>query len=440
MAEIIQMPKLGFDMKEGTLVRWLINEGESVKKGQVLAEIETDKATVEVESSHDGTMLHRLVEADAIVPIGDPIAVIGQKDEKFDLASLKGANESKSPGKKSAEERQPEKMEESPSEKTESESTAQEDDERIKASPLARKMASENNLELADLDGSGPGGRIIKKDIEKAMAKAEDKQPVKASAGKIDNSAIVPDTSTSGVALPLSAWQKSDESEENKVVPLSKLRQAIGRRMVESKQQIPHFYATYAFDVEALMKLRSEANATLPDDQKLSVNDFVVKAVAVTLKQFPNLNASLKEKSVIQHAAVNIGVAVAVEGGLLTVVVRDADLKPIRMISTEVKEMAARVRSGKVKPDDVEGSTFSISNLGMFGVQEFSAIINPPEAAILAVSAGKKVPVINNDEIVIGWRMEATISVDHRVSDGAEAAQFLKALAFQIENPVRLLL
>ena len=210
--------------------------------------------------------------------------------------------------------------------------------------------------------------------------------------------------------------------------------------MVESKQQIPHFYATYNYNVAALMELRSQTNATLPDSQKLSVNDFIIKAVALTLLQYPNLNASLDEKTIIQHKAVNIGVAVAVEGGLLTVVVKDANIKPIRLISSEVKEMAARVRSGKVRADDVDGSTFSISNLGMYGVDEFSAIINPPEAGILAVSAAQKTPVVENGELAIGWRMKATISADHRITDGAEAAEFMKSLAYQIENPIRLLL
>ncbi len=438
MAEIIQMPKLGFDMKEGTLVRWVKMEGDSVKKGDVLAEIETDKATVEVESSHDGVVLHQLVSADAIVPIGDPIAVIGEKGEQFDLNSLKlsspGKNSKDSTRSKEGEEKQV--VIEEPIEN--SSNNENNEDERIKASPLARKIASENNIMLDEINGSGPGGRIVKKDVEKEITKMGASKSSSTPAALIATETKA--KSPTGVALPISAWQSSNKKLQDRTIPLSKLRQAIGRRMAESKQQIPHFYATYSYDVESLMNLRSQANLTLPDDQKLSVNDFIVKAVAVTLKQFPNLNASLQEKDVIQHASVNIGVAVAVEGGLLTVVVKDADLKPLRMISSEVKEMAGRVKTGKVRADDVDGSTFSISNLGMFGVEEFSAIINPPEAAILAVSAAKKVPVVKNDEIVIGWKMEATISVDHRISDGAEAAQFLNALAFQLENPIRLLL
>lgn len=440
MAEIIQMPKLGFDMKEGTLVRWVKMEGDSVKKGDVLAEIETDKATVEVESSHDGVVLHQLVSADAVVPIGDPIAVIGEKGEQFDLDSLKPSSSVKKPEKtlQSGKDTKEQDVSETTSpETTKTPITEDNDATRIKASPLARKMASENNIALQEIDGSGPGGRIVKQDIENALEQ-EKKQPVLSAEAATAN--IREQKSASAVALPLSAWQSSNRKVEDQRVPLSKLRQAIGRRMLESKQQIPHFYATYSYDVGSLMALRSQANQTLPDDQKLSVNDFIVKAVAVTLKQFPNLNASLNQKEVIQHGAVNIGVAVAVDGGLLTVVVRDADLKPLRMISSEVKEMASRVKAGKVRADDVEGSTFSISNLGMFGVEEFSAIINPPEAAILAVSAARKVPVVKEDEIVIGWKMEMTISVDHRISDGAEAAQFLQALAFQLENPIRLLL
>ena len=210
--------------------------------------------------------------------------------------------------------------------------------------------------------------------------------------------------------------------------------------MAESKQQVPHFYVTYEYDTAALVALRQEVNALLPEEEKVSVNDFVVKAAALTLRQFPNLNAAYQGEQVLIHGQVNVGVAVAVEGGLLTVVCRDADLKPLRLISAEVKGMAARARLGKVRPDDIEGSTFSVSNLGMFAVEHFSAIINPPEAAILAVGAAREVPVVENGEIKPGVRMKATIAVDHRVSDGAEAARYMQALAAYLEEPLRLLL
>jgi len=222
-------------------------------------------------------------------------------------------------------------------------------------------------------------------------------------------------------------------------IALNKLRSAIGRRMVESKQNLPHFYITATYDVGELIALRKQINVHLGDDQKISVNDFVVKAVALTLRQFPNINASITENEIVRHGHVNVGIAVAVENGLLTVVVRDADQKPLRLIASETKELVSRARSGKVRPDDIEGSTFSISNLGMYEVDNFIAIINPPEAGILAVGAAKEVPVVVDGEVRAGTRMQATISADHRVTDGAEAARFMQALKLYLEKPVLLL-
>jgi pyruvate dehydrogenase E2 component (dihydrolipoamide acetyltransferase) len=226
----------------------------------------------------------------------------------------------------------------------------------------------------------------------------------------------------------------------DETLQLSKLRQAIARRMAESKTSIPHFYVTHEYKVDALMDLRAQFNKLLPESEKISLNDFIVKAVALTLGQFPNLNASLNGNSVLHHGQINIGIAVSVEGGLLTIVSRQADQKPLRQISAEVKAMAARVREGKVKPDDIEGSTFSISNMGMYDVENFSAIINPPEAAIIAVGSARQVPVVEAGVLKVGWRMKATISVDHRVSDGVEAARFMQALAANLEEPLRLVL
>ncbi|MHB1119855.1 MAG: 2-oxo acid dehydrogenase subunit E2 [Bellilinea sp.] len=210
--------------------------------------------------------------------------------------------------------------------------------------------------------------------------------------------------------------------------------------MLESRQQIPHFYVTSAYDAANLMQVRGQINRELPETAKISVNDFVIKAIALTLRQFPNLNASLAEKEILRHGHINLGVAVALDNGLMTVVVKDTDQKPLRVISQEVREMAARAREGKVRQDDIEGSTFSISNLGMFDVEQFVAIINPPEAAILAVGSAQQVPVVQDGEVKVGWQMKATLSADHRVTDGAEAARFMQALGGFIENPLRLLL
>jgi len=425
MAEVVIMPKLGFDMAEGTLVRWVIAEGDALEKGAVLAEIETDKATVEVESGYSGVVKRHLVEQGAIVPVNTPIAVIGGADEEIDYAKLVGeiALESQvaAPGK--------EKVAVPPEAAVETRLTRIEEQavemppveegklpEGVRASPLARRLAEERGVDLRKVKGSGPRGRIVQADIE---AYQETRPAVE-------------------VRVPVAVG----EPRPDRRVPLSRLRSAIGRRMTQAKQQAPHFYVTREYDMLAMMDLRARMNALLPEDEKTSVNDFVIKAVALTLREFPNLNAALDEQKgeVVQFGHINIGVAVAVENGLLTVVCRDTDQKQIHQISVEVRAMVQRAREGKVRPDDIEGSTFSVSNLGMYGIEHFIAIVNPPEAAILAIGSVMDVPVVENGEIKAGKRMKATISVDHRVSDGAEAARFLQALAKYLEQPLRLML
>ncbi len=416
MADVVNMPKLGFDMAEGMLVRWAVPEGGAVAKGQLLAEIETDKATVEVESSFSGTVLKHMVPEHTLVPINKPIAVIGAPGEDISAFAAAGA----SAAQKVADPSKGAAPREVPSAPVPSAPTP--DGTRlpdgVRASPLARKIAQAEGIDLSQVNGSGPQGRVIKKDIEAFLA-----APVSARPAGL------------GAAPALAVAAREDTT-----VKLTKLRQAIGRRLTESKQWLPHFYVTYDYDLDALMAMRAEANAALADEGvKLSPNDFVIKAVALALREYPNLNASLGEGAVIQHGAINIGVAVAVEGGLLTVVCHNADAKTVSAIAAEVKAKADRVRSGKVQPDDVSGSTFTTSNLGMFGVDEFAAIINPPEAAILALGAAKQVPVVRDGALAVGWRMKATISVDHRISDGAEAAAFMRTLAKYLEQPVRML-
>ena len=410
MAETINMPKLGFDMAEGLLVRWVKQVGENINKGDILAEIETDKATVEVESSASGVVLSHIAEQGTMVPVNAPIAVIGQAGEKVDTPAAAPKPEAKAEEKPAT-----------PSQPTAApvaQASAPADNGPVKASPLARKVAKDNGVNLASVQGTGPGGRVVRKDVEAALAGGQ--------TSKVE-SRIQPATISYQPTV------------EDKVVATTKLRQAIGRRLVESKQTIPHFYVTHEYKMDALMDMRKQANAYLPDNEKLSVNDFILKAVALTLRQFPNLNATIKGNEIIQFGHVNVGVAVTVPGGLMTVVVKDTDVKSMRQISGEVKAMAGRAREGKVKPEDVDGSTFSTSNLGMYDVEEFIAIVNPPEAAILAISSAREVPVVDNGQIKPGWRMKATISFDHRISDGAEAAQFMQALAGFLENPVRML-
>lgn len=412
MAEIIKMPKLGFDMAEGVLVRWVRQVGEPINKGEVLAEIETDKATVEVESHFSGVVLQHLVNPGTSVPVNDPIAVIGAEGEvinnQLSVEQKPAMAETGQPAIQAIAESDQSKIENQ-------QSTI------FKASPLAKKIAREKGVDLGAVVGSGPGGRIVRRDIEKALAMGQ-----KADTPKVEK----PSTR-------ISSTEYSNIPDES--ITTTKLRQAIGRRLVESKTTIPHFYVTHEYKMEALMELRKQVNGYLPEGEKLSVNDFIVKGVALALREFPNLNATLQGDKIIRRGDVNVGVAVTVPGGLMTVVVKNTDQKPLRQISSEVKAMAARAREGKVKPEDVDGSTFSTSNLGMYDVDEFIAIINPPEAAILAISSAREVPVVSGGQIVPGWRMKATISVDHRVSDGAEAAQFMQALAKYLEEPVRML-
>ena len=294
----------------------------------------------------------------------------------------------------------------------------------LRASPLAKRLARDGGVDLSRVQGTGPGGRIVRRDIEAALA------------GEMRTVDRGPRTA---VGMPPSMVY-GPSSGTDQTIPLTKLRQIIARRMVESKTTVPHFYVTHEYKADNLVSLREQFNTIVPEDQKVSVNDFVIKAVALTLRQFPNLNASFNGSSVVQHGAVNVGVAVSVEGGLLTVVCREADVKPLRQISAELKPMVARARVGKVRPEDIEGSTFSISNMGMYEVENFAAIINPPEAGILAVGSARRVPVVDGDSIEPGWRMKATIAVDHRVSDGAEAARFMQALAMYLEEPLRLVM
>ncbi len=411
MAETINMPKLGFDMAEGLLVRWVKQVGENINKGDILAEIETDKATVEVESSASGVVLQLIAEQGTMVPVNAPIAVIGAAGEKVDAPAAAPKPEAK------AEEKHAAPTQPAPAPVAQASAPAASGP--VKASPLAKKIAKDNGVNLASVQGTGPGGRVVKKDVEAALAVGG--QPAAASR-----------------PMPQPVYQVN-VTQADTTIQTTKLRQAIGRRLVESKQTIPHFYVTHEYKMDALMDMRKQANAYLPDNEKLSVNDFILKAVALTLRQFPNLNATIKGNEIIQFGHVNVGVAVTVPGGLMTVVVKDTDLKSMRQISSEVKAMAGRAREGKVKPEDVDGSTFSTSNLGMYDVEEFIAIVNPPEAAILAIASAREVPVVEGGQIKVGWRMKATISVDHRISDGAEAAQFMQALAGFLENPVRML-
>jgi pyruvate dehydrogenase E2 component (dihydrolipoamide acetyltransferase) len=427
MAEVIPMPKLGFDMVEGTLVRKAKHEGEAVNKGEILADIETDKATIEVEAYVGGVVKAWLVNEGQAVPVGTPMAVIAAPDENVDLAALglggAAAAPTKAPAKPAPE--PPGK----PGAKPEAEAPAPAPEAapagRVIASPIARKMMDEAGVDARQVKGTGPNGRITKKDVEAHLAAKPAAQPAATAA---------PQPPSAPAPQPVAV------TAEDQTIPLTKLRAIIARRMAESKATVPHIYITAEIDMAAAMDLRKQINAMLPDERKASVNDLVVKATALALRQFPNLNASFGGDKVVRKGHVNVGNAVALEAGLITVVVKDADVKPIAQIAAEMKAMVARARENKVHPGDIEGSTFSVSNLGMYGVEDFGAIINPPEAAILAVGAVKEMPVIKDGAVAPGLRMKVTCAADHRVTDGAEVAQFLQSIKRALEEPLRLLL
>ena len=419
MAELITMPKLGFDMAEGKLSEWLKKPGESITQGETILLVETDKATVEVPAFRAGVLLEILVEAGESVPIGTPVGVIGEAGEKVDLDSL-GLDGQAAP-QKAVE--AAESTETAAPQEAAPEPVSPAEDGCVLASPVALRMAAELGIELRQVQGTGPMGRVIKRDIE-TYVQERDKAPAAA---------------PSPPPMPTPSYEPSGA--EFTVEALSGIRQTIGKRMTESKQNAPHFYVTMDIDMGPAMALRAQLNAVLPESDKISVNDLVQKAAAVALREFPKINAAWSAEGIRIQNQVNIGHAVARENGLVTAVVRDVDKKSLAQVARETRDLVARARDGRMKPDEMVGGTFTISNLGMFDVDEFIAIINPPQAAILAVGAVQKMPVVNAEgQIVAGTRMKATISADHRVTDGAEAAKFMQALKKALEEPVRLLI
>lgn len=421
MAEYVVMPKLGFDMREGVLNQWLKSIGDPVARGEVIAEIESDKATLDLESQQDGILLHVLENAGAIVPIGANLAIVGAEGEDFSalLSDQQAGDTDDAPAEPAAEASRSVSATATngAAQKVAVEST--EFPAGFRATPVARRVARENGVDLSLISGSGSDGRIRKVDVEAYLAN--------------------PPVAAAQISAPPKTFAVP-EGDGVEVIETTRLRQAIGRRMTESKTTVPHFYVTTEVDMEAAMALRKEINNALPAESKVTVNDLIVKATALALRDYPNLNASYAGKELVRYNYINIGTAVAVEGGLLTVVQKDTDKSSLSTIAADNKVMIGRAREGHVKPDDVEGATFTVSNLGAFDVDHFIAIINPPDAAILAVGSARKVPVVVDGELAIGTRMKMTISADHRVTDGAEAAQYLQAVKGLLENPLLLLL
>jgi pyruvate dehydrogenase E2 component (dihydrolipoyllysine-residue acetyltransferase) len=434
----ITMPRLSDTMEEGTLATWLKQPGDQVHRGDVLAEIETDKATMELESFEEGVLERILVQEGETVPIGQPIAVVGSGDG---AAAAPAAPAAPSPAETAS------RIETAPEVETPAPPppaapapapaapaappTAPATGGPVKASPMARAIARDLGIDLATVTGTGPGGRVVKADVEALTA---------GDGGRAAPAAPAPAAAPARPApapAPVPAPAAADDVEE---VPLTNMRRTVARRLVESMQSAPHFYLTIQVEVDALLELRGELNRRLADEGvKLSVNDLLVKACAVTLRAHPDINASWAGDKILRHRRINVGIAVAVEGGLIVPVVRDTDQKSVSQISREAKALAERARAGKLRPDEFTGGTFTVSNLGMFGIDQFTAVINPPEAAILAVGTTSPEPVVRDGRLATRQRMKLTMSIDHRAVDGATGAQFLADLKRVLEEPLRIL-
>lgn len=438
MAEVIRMPLMSDTMEEGNIIGWLKEEGEAVESGETLAEVETDKATMELDSFFDGVLLHIAVK-EGPVPVDGVIAVIGEKGEDW-KAAIEAAGSNGSAAKESAtpEAPTPEEPVETTTQTSTSASSASnsDSDQRLKVSPLARSMASDAGIDLSKVDGSGGQGRIVKRDIEAFLeTKQTAPAPAPAPAVEKETPAKPAPAAPAEPAVPAFGFNGGEANYEDKSV--SQMRKVIARRLGESKFSAPHFYLTIEMDMDKMMQMRTRLNEVAP--VKISFNDFVVKAAAVALRLHPAINASWLGDKIRYNKDVNVGVAVAVEDGLLVPVVKYADMKSLSQIKSEIKVMAGKAKERKLAPDEMQGNTFTISNLGMFGIEEFTAIINPPDACIMAVGGIIQKPVVKDGNIVVGNRMKVTLSCDHRVVDGATAAQFLQTFKGIIEDPIRLL-
>ena len=456
MAINITMPALSPTMEEGNLAKWLVKEGDSVSPGDVIAEIETDKATMEVEAIEEGTIAKIIVpEGSEAVKVNSLIAILAEEGEDVDQAAKSGGNGAQQSEQPSGEKKaadapaSDESREESKSAKS-AEDTPVPDKQpktpaagpapdangkRIFSSPLARRIAKENNIDLSALKGSGPHGRIVQKDVEAAIKDggAAAKAPADAPAAK-----------QAPAAASEEQILKLFEEGSYELKPHDNMRKTIARRLVEAKSTIPHFYLTVDCELDKLLELRSQLNAAASEKDgkpayKLSVNDMVIKAMALALQVVPDANASWTDTAMVIHKHSDVGVAVSIPGGLITPIVRKAEQKSLSTISNEMKDMAARARERKLKPEEYQGGTTAVSNLGMFGIKDFSAVINPPHATILAVGAGEQRAVVRDGALQVATVMSVTLSTDHRAVDGALGAELLAAFKNYIENPMGML-
>jgi pyruvate dehydrogenase E2 component (dihydrolipoamide acetyltransferase) len=432
----ILMPALSPTMTEGNLAKWLKAEGEAVKPGDVIAEIETDKATMEVEAIDEGTLGKILVPAGAqAIKVNEPIALLLTEGEDAGALAAAAAAPAAAPAKApsapppaapaAAAAPPPAAATPAPAAPPAAAPAAAATERRF-ASPLARRMAAAAGLDLAAIGGSGPNGRIVKSDIEAALARGPAARPAATPAA-----AAQPSAAAAPAVVGLPPFTE---------VPNSQTRKVIARRLGESKRDAPHFYLSIDCEIDQLLKIRQELNGRAGDKYKLSVNDFVIRASALALKQVPAANASWTETAIRLYHQADVSVAVATPGGLITPIIRGADAKGLAAISNEMRELAGRARDGKLKPEEYQGGTFSVSNLGMYGIKSFAAVINPPQGAILAVGAGEQRPVVKEGALAVATMMTCTLSVDHRVVDGAVGAEFLAAFKKLVEDPLTMLL
>ena len=451
----ILMPALSPTMEEGTLSRWLVKEGDEVKSGDVIAEIETDKATMEVEAVDEGRIGKILVEDGSEgVKVNAVIAMLLEEGE--DDSALKDAGKAKesasaeTPAERSESRGREQDGDEVPDRAKsasgssardagkgkEPKRSAKDDSSRLKASPLAKRMAEQEGLDIASLEGSGPHGRIVKRDVEAALSQGVSKAPKKDAAPET-KSASAPAKSEPG---KISVESLNLEEGTYEIVPLDGMRKTIARRMTASFRDVPHFPLNIDLELDALLKLRAELNAKAPEGVKVSVNDMLIRACALALMRVPESNASYTDEGLVMHKHADVAVAVAIDGGLITPVIKKAETKGLAKISEEMKDLAARARERKLKPEEFQGGTFSISNLGMMGIKSFASILNEPQGMILSVGAGEKRAIVKNDALAIATVMTVTLTCDHRVVDGSVGAKFLSALKPLVEDPVTMLL
>ncbi len=448
MPEVI-MPKMGDAMEEGTLLKWLKSEGDDVSEGDPIAEIETDKVTMELEAEDEGTLARLIADEGQEVPVGGAIAFIQGEGEEVPDRSEGGGGEEEAEegGKEDGGGAQATATEtEAPEEETGGQeadgSTDGRADGHFRASPIVRRLAGENDLDLAKIDGSGPAGRIVERDVRAAM---ESGTAQRDEDGSQEDGVAAPEEPQQQQAemqgfQPARLPEPTDEPGTRLVEP-TRMMQVIGERMTEAKQHVPHFYATVEVRMDAAMALRKQLNGQLEDEGvKLSVNDFVMKACAVALRSYPNLNALYTTRGVELHEKVNMAMAVALDQGLITPVIRDIGSKGLAAISGESKDLATRARDGKLQPDEYQGGTITVSNMGMFGIESFTAIINPPQAAIVAVSSIARRPDYDeNGEVVPASMMKLTLSADHRIANGRDGAMYMAEVKRVLENPVMLM-